>query len=310
MASFTINEGGDSLFRSAAQNGIDIGGAGAFQSTRIALLWEGIPDDVTLNIAVSDETGDLDVAIASGANGNEDGDETIINVLDSDLEDTEAFLVTVTAVVAGAATEIDAATITVRATMHDRGDPLDSNDLPTMSDGYPRFAEDFSDPLTVGQIVAANTTLLVPYALKLGGFDTGITIANTTSDPFPDPGGATAGAGTIRMDFFPRTSTGAGTPFGFTTSASIRPGQGLSTNGQLASGGTLSFLLSEALTAAGQTGDFVGYIFIQTDFLLAHGTAFISDFNTFTSATNVLNLPPPAQSDRDAPGSSVEALNN
>ena len=104
-----------------------------------------------------------------------------------------------------------------------------------------------------------------------------------------------------------RTSTGAGTPFSLTTSATVRPGLGLSADGTLAAGGTWTVLLSEMLTAAGQTGDFVGYIFIQTNFLLAHGAATISDFRTYSLAAPIHVLPPPAQFSRNLLGS--ESLN-
>jgi hypothetical protein len=301
IASFTVREPGDQLWRSAAQNAVDNPDAEeSFNSTEIRLTWS-LPEDIELNIDLSDATGDLVVDIVDG-DTVEDGDETIIEVLNSDLEDNEAFLVTVTVVdpISPAVLELDAGTIEVSAAMVPIGDPLDSDDEPTDADGYPRFEEVETDAITIGQVVAANTTILIPFALRQGTFDTGITVANTTADPFGAAGGgATPGGGTLRFDLFPRTSTGAGTAFGFTTSSSVRPGIGLSSTGTLVAGGTWSGLLSEVLTAAGQTGAFVGYIFIRADFQLAHSTAFISDFATFTSASSALVLPNPASVDRD-----------
>jgi hypothetical protein len=88
------------------------------------------------------------------------------------------------------------------------------------------------------------------------------------------------------------------------------PGIGLSSNGTLAAGSTWTVLLSELLTAAGQTsGTFTGYIFIQANFINAHGAAFVSDFRNFTSASPVLVLPPPATAPRVSPGGGVESLN-
>ena len=60
------------------------------------------------------------------------------------------------------------------------------------------------------------------------------------------------------------------------------------------------------MTAAGQTGNFIGYIFIRANFLDAHGTATISDFKTYSLTANVLVLPPPATTPRDSV--TVEAL--
>ena len=60
--------------------------------------------------------------------------------------------------------------------------------------------------------------------------------------------------------------------------------------------------MSQLLTAAGQTGTFTGYVFIQANFLGAHGTATISDFRTYSLTANVLVLPPPATQPRAGTG--------
>jgi hypothetical protein len=49
---------------------------------------------------------------------------------------------------------------------------------------YPRFQQADVGPATVATIVPAATTLLVPFAVRDLGFDTGITLANTLADPF------------------------------------------------------------------------------------------------------------------------------
>src|SRR5205807_2747717 len=128
-----------------------------------------------------------------------------------------------------------------------------------------------------------STTMLMPYAITSPPFDTGLAVANTTADPFAITGGsATPTSGTIKLDFFPTTSTGgAGTPFSLTTSSTVKPGIGLSSDGTLAAGATRVVFLSQLLTAAGQTGNYHGYIFIPTNFLLPHGTATISDFKPY-----------------------------
>jgi len=182
------------------------------------------------------------------------------------------------------------------ATVGPIGAALGGNLAPTTADGFVKFAQAETAPTTIANIVAASTTLLMPFAVSDGAYDTGISLANTTLDPFGGAtgGGATASAGTVRLDFFPRLATGgAGTTFGFTTSATVRPGIGLSSDGTLAAGATWTVLLSQLITAAGQTGGFTGYVFIQANFLDAHGAPFVSDFRNFTSFTPMLILPPP-----------------
>ena len=183
--------------------------------------------------------------------------------------------------------------------------------LPTETGGYPTFTDLEVGPLTIVNIVPASTTMLMPYALVLAPFDTGLAIANTTADPFgTGSGGATPASGTVVLNFFPTTATGAGTSFSLTTSSTNRPGTGLSSDGTLAPGATWSVLLSQLLTAAGQTGTFQGYVFIQANFLDAHGTATISDFRTYSLTAEVLVLPPPATSPRSGGAGSVEVLDH
>jgi hypothetical protein len=52
---------------------------------------------------------------------------------------------------------------------------------------YPRFQQANVGPATVATIVPAATTLLVPFAVRDLGFNTGITLANTIADPFGSP---------------------------------------------------------------------------------------------------------------------------
>ncbi len=202
-----------------------------------------------------------------------------------------------TAMSIDAGTTLTAASITCVADMAPQGAALSSTpfatiDQPTVTGGYPRFSAAATAAVTVIDIVAATTNLLVPFVTYdglAGGFDTGISISNTTADPFADAdGGATAGSGTVTFDFYPRTATGAGTWFSLTTATGTTPGVGFATDGTLASGGTWSGLLSELLTAASQSGAFTGYVFIRTNFILAHGTAFVTNFSTFTSASPML----------------------
>jgi len=191
----------------------------------------------------------------------------------------------------------------------------DANGVPTAANGYPCFADANSiGPITLVNIVPAQTTMLIPYATVGGGYDTGVAIANTTADPFGTAnGGAIAQSGTITMTFFPQLAGGgAGTPSTVTTSATVQNPTGLTAaDGTLAAGGSWTTLLSGLLPKATPpiTGSFNGYVFIVTNFLDAHGVFYPTNAfsgGTFTAGSEILILPQPISTPRVA----TEALNN
>jgi hypothetical protein len=211
--------------------------------------------------------------------------------------DTDSITFRITGITVSATATLSPGSISVTGTMIPIGTALDDADA-RITTPLPRFAEAQVGPATIVAIVPANTTLLIPFAVAEGAFDTGISLANTSADPFGVAGGgATAQSGAVNLAFFPRAAAGAGTPFALSTSSTVRPGIGLSADGTLAAGSTWTVLLSELLRAAGQTS-FTGYIFIRADFVPAHGAPFVSDFRNFTSFTPMLVLPPPSVSPR------------
>jgi len=122
--------------------------------------------------------------------------------------------------------------ITVVATLYPLGDGVTTSDTtklnaPREDQGYPTFLQADTSPVTIANVVSANTTLLIPLAEKSGTFDTGIAIANTTADPFgTSGGGATPGTGTVKFDFFGSNvngTSGAGTACTLTTSSTNVP---------------------------------------------------------------------------------------
>jgi hypothetical protein len=311
--SFLLTEGFASAWRTATQ--ASTSGIAIANGTQIRLTVTGLPSGVTLNLSQE---------LASGGFGNTPGitlssaaltpvtsgttNVTTISFTSTNLSAVEqlAFTATLTGAPTGTLT---AGTITITATMA----PVQTSALSTSTGtAIPNrngvvFAQSDVGPLTIGSIISANTTLLIPYAVKVGAYDTGIAIANTTADPFGSTtGGAIPQAGNLIFTLFPRTDTGAGTSFSVTTSATARPGVGLATDGTLAAGGTWTGLVTDLLTAAGKTGDFFGYIFIQANFLNAHGASYIFDGRGFTSASPVLVLPPPQQTSRNT--TTVESL--
>jgi hypothetical protein len=127
----------------------------------------------------------------------------------------------------------------------------------------PRFA----DTSTAANIITINlcqTALLFPFVTSAGGFDTGIAIANTTTDPF----GTRNQSGTCTLNFYGASPNP--TPF---TTASV------------ATGTVYSDLVS---ARAGQ--NFTGYMIALCNFQLAHGFAFVSDIGARNLAMGYLAL--------------------
>jgi len=316
VGSFIITEGCASCWRTAAQSGNS--GSALANGANIRLTFNNLPAGVTLNLAPSTGNSSANAALKATLNPTQVTASTNTATISftgtstASIETIEIDYQIVTPLSTTAAVTTPGS-VSVTATMYPLGDGVNSigvADSTTAAQGYPAFVEADVGPVTIVNIVAANTTMLMPYAFYSNPFDTGIAIANTTADPFgTGAGGATKSNGTLTLDFFPTTSTGgAGTPVTLTTSSTVKPGSGLSSDGTLAAGATWTVLLSQLLTAAGQTGGFTGYIFIRANFLDAHGTATISDFKTYSLASNVLVLPPPATTARDSNATGAEAL--
>jgi hypothetical protein len=120
----------------------------------------------------------------------------------------------------------------------------------------PNFTTSSNPALTLAAFNVCQTSLLFPFVTSQLGFDTGIAISNTTTDPF----GTTPTPGSCTLNFY---GSGAPTP---NTNVAI-PG------GTVASGSSAAFQLGGSGVAAG----FQGYMIAQCNFLLAHGYAFIQD---------------------------------
>ncbi len=117
----------------------------------------------------------------------------------------------------------------------------------------PRFV-DTSSPLTGFTVTACSTTLLFPFVSNIAGFDTGIAISNTSTDPFGALG-ALPQSGTCMLTFY-----GSGAPASpFTTAAAVASGTAYTTLASTVAPG------------------FQGYMFAQCAFQYGHGFAFITD---------------------------------
>ncbi|HMD71475.1 MAG TPA: hypothetical protein VKF41_09030, partial [Bryobacteraceae bacterium] len=121
----------------------------------------------------------------------------------------------------------------------------------------PRFADSSGSTINpIGNffnVALCQTVLLFPYVTTAVGWETGIQIANTTTDPF----GTTPQQGTCTLYWY---NTGAPNPPNFTTA--------------LIPSGTVFTSISSTYTGSG----FNGYMIAKCYFLLAHGAAVITDY--------------------------------
>jgi len=126
--------------------------------------------------------------------------------------------------------------------------------------GIPRFAGDSSAARNILTINICRTILLYPYITNQAGFDTGLTIANTSQDPYTTGSNVTgAQAGSCKLTYY-----------GGTTAAPTTP-PGPSDTGNIAAG-TVWVNTLQAIAP-----NFQGYMFAVCNFQFAHGFAFISD---------------------------------
>jgi len=114
----------------------------------------------------------------------------------------------------------------------------------------PRFIADPNAARNIFTINICRTILLYPYVTNIQGFDTGLAIANTTTDPF----GTSAQAGSCDLNWYQGTNN---------------PAKG--TSGTIATGTIYTTLASTAVPG------FNGYMIAVCNFQFAHGFAFVSD---------------------------------
>jgi len=124
----------------------------------------------------------------------------------------------------------------------------------------PRFGPSGS-PVSLFSISPCSCNLLFPFVTNIAGFDTGVAIANTSTDPF----GTSAQTGTVTLNYYGTTSGGGAAPPQAVSSA-ITGGQEVIFT--LSNGGNFG---------VPATPGFEGYIIAQANFQFCHGFAFISD---------------------------------
>ncbi len=144
---------------------------------------------------------------------------------------------------------------------------------PPAGQPVPRFA-DTSSATNVFTLNPCATNLLFPYVTNQAGFDTGLVVSNTSSDPF----GTSGQAGTCTLNYYGATTGGGAAPAAVTTQSVPAGGQLVWT---LSSGGNLG---------ATATPGFQGYVIAQCQFRFGHGFAFVSDVGARNLAMGYLPL--------------------
>jgi hypothetical protein len=125
----------------------------------------------------------------------------------------------------------------------------------------PRFS-DTSTATAAASFNICQTNLLFPFVLNTAGFDTGVAISNTSSDPF----GTATQSGNCTLYYYGSSSGGGAAPAPQTTTSAV------------AAGTQVLFSLSTGGTNGVQaTPGFQGYMIAVCNFRYAHGFAFISD---------------------------------
>jgi len=139
----------------------------------------------------------------------------------------------------------------------------------------PRFA-DTSTARTLYSIGLCQTLLLFPFVTNQNGFDTGIAISNTTTDPI----GTGSQQGICKLSWYGMDVNGAVGKF----PATGINGTDLTKEPNVATG-TSAVNLASVLAPG-----FQGYMFAQCNFQLAHGFAFVSDLGARNLAMGYLAL--------------------
>jgi hypothetical protein len=138
--------------------------------------------------------------------------------------------------------------------------PLSTVTTASTTNNQPRFA-DTSSARTLFNVNACSTNILFPFLTNQVGFDSGIAIANTSTDPF----GTAPQSGPCKLNYYGETTGGGAAPAA-QTSAVIPSGKTLTAT--LSSGGNYG---------VAATPGFQGYVIAQCNFQYGHGFAFISD---------------------------------
>jgi hypothetical protein len=300
---FTVTENFIDAFRDASQI------TGASNDTNLLVTFSGMPTGTTITGCTATITAAFTTLTVSGGGVATAAAPTLTITFDGPTNTTaiETVTVTCTGFTAPAAALPLSATITATVTLAPVSTALTGAGavIPAATHFIPRFAAVTHALGTVLSFTPNTTTMILPYVVATPGadagtgagvFDTGVAIANTSSDVVGagsifTTGGAVAQAGTITFHFFPSSGTAADR-FSVTTAS-------------VAAGATFISNVSDLMESVGRTTAFSGYVIAVANFTNAHGAAFVyggSSGFRITSATDVLVVPSPIASARTATG--------
>jgi hypothetical protein len=172
-------------------------------------------------------------------------------------------------------------------------EPAFNSDGTVVDLNIPRYAEALIQGGNIVIVTGSQTVLLMPLAQNMPsiGYDTGVSIANTTWDPGAEVlgiEGAIPQSGKIAF-FFYQQQVGSTAVKKYTyVTDSASPGTGLDPTGKLQPGSTYTVLVSQLMEAAGVTEEFQGYAVIVTNFTNAHGLYVASNFSTFSQGSPLM----------------------
>jgi hypothetical protein len=168
----------------------------------------------------------------------------------------------------------------------------------------PRFADTSGSGVSSFAITICETTLLFPFVTNIDGFDTGLAISNTTSDPF----GTNQQVGVCNLFAYGAIGQPASSPTVLANAACsssstatglfCMPGTGATGYNVLP--GTTSTTLASSIAPG-----FQGYIIAVCNFSLAHGFAFVSDVGARNLAMGYLALIVPTGTGTRSPTESL-----
>lgn len=276
----------ESMFYNPLFAGTQAATAGlATQATRLIARFSNVPANVALSVPITITTADGDSAtlVAAPTDGSTAAASDATNAAVALSGGAGAAVWEVTASNPGAIS-----TFTVPVSVTYKSNPLPGLGTATVSGNYaptttvftasatapaPRFVDN-PQSATTFTINSCRTNLLFPFVTNTSGFDTGLVISNTSSDPF----GTVPQRGPCTLNYYGSTSGGGAAP-GVQTSGTVNEGTQLIWT--LSNGGNLG---------VAATPGFMGYIIAQCNFQFAHGYAFVSDLGASRVAEGYLAL--------------------
>jgi hypothetical protein len=239
-------------------------------------LSDGSGTGILPSVTATDNAGGLGIAEVSISGGTGTAVWEVVNTNPNTIE-TFAFPIYIRYTAAAATNTPLPGTSTVTVSFA----PTATSGAASSNLPIPRFSSGNAGSGSIFTINTCRTILLYPYITNQGGFDTGLTVANTSQDPM---GWGTAAQNGICTFTF----------YGGTTAAPTTPPHTVSTP-NIAAGTVWADTLSDPLMAPA----FQGYAFAVCNFQFAHGFAFISDVGARNLAMGYLALVIPDIGGRD-----------